>query len=185
MPLTFGSLGGDDEVSLPPPAGTKEEDVKPGDPPTGKRRGRPPGTPNRAKTEDLQRRIEEKLMETVAAPIGFVSPLTAANMQHRSHKFSVALTRLAIKNASIRKGLETFLDGSDMAELVLFPLTCAMAFAIDFDKLSKDAMAPKTFGLDELYDELYADENNPPDANGNGDWVSTDVAPRGLLGRLQ
>src|SRR5581483_5204985 len=114
MPLTFNS----EPDSLPGPGGVKEEDVSPGTKEAPKRRGRPPGSTNRAKLTHLEEKLKEKLLEDLVVPVAFASPLAAKNTELRAERTGKAATGMAAKNPAVRKGIERILDGSDAFTLV-------------------------------------------------------------------
>ena len=151
--LTFGEA---DDVTLPPPEG-KETEIKPTE---AKRRGRPPGTPNRAKLEDLEQQLKDKLLEDLVIPGAIASPLLAANIERRADRTAKAVVRIASRNPAVRKGLEKALQGSDILVVATFFLTSAVCVMVDLSMMDPNAIPARAANVPDLWHEVYGDDEN-------------------------
>lgn len=186
MTLTFSSE--DENSPLPPPdasglkvgslSGKTDEDK-----PAPKRRGRPPGSSNKANLGKLEEDLKAKLLEELVVPIAFVSPLAAANVEARAERTAKAAVRLASKNPRVRKGIEKMLEGSDVFTLVMFPLSTAICAMVDFEMLPALSPPARAVGVPRLYEDVYEEQPPRPDPSSsmNGHHAG---AARGLYAEL-
>lgn len=162
MRLSFGDSQNDE--TLPGPEnepGPRESDVTPGNPDTPKRRGRPPGSKNRASSASLaslEERLRDKLLEDLLPPVALASPLAAANMEARAERTVKAAMRIAAKNPQVKRGIEKLVDGSDVFTLVLFPLTTLVCIGVDWGMIQPLAAPARASGVPRLWEEIYPDE---------------------------
>lgn len=147
--LTFES-----DESLPGPvgAGGKEITVTPEQRP---RRGRPPGSTSRAKLEDLEAQLKDKLLEDFVIPGAMASPLLAANIEKRADRTAKAVVRIASRNPSVRKGLEKALQGSDLVTVAAFFLTSAVCVMVDLNMMEPNALPARASGVPDLWNTVY------------------------------
>lgn len=187
MPLTFSGP----EDSLPPPGG-KDVEVTPGGTPaptgTGKRRGRPPGSTNKKNLPELEKKLTEKLLEELVVPIAFASPLAAANIEMRAERTAKAAVSIAARNPAVRKSIERFLDGSEIFTLVLFPISTAVCFMVDWGTIPANSMPARAVGVPKIMEtmpELYGHVFSGEAASTNGHVEDEAVKPRGLFGETE
>lgn len=148
--LTFGESA--DTETLPPPEG-KDIEVTPK--PEGKRRGRPPGSTSRAKLEDLEVQLKDKLLEDFIIPGAIASPLLAANIEKRADRTAKAIVRIASRNPAVRKGLEKALQGSDVVTVAAFFLTSAVCVMVDMSMMDPTALPARAAGVPDLWETVY------------------------------
>lgn len=144
-----------------------------------KRRGRPPGTKNKPKFEGLEKEITEKLTETVAVPIAFISPVAAAVLEQRKEKTAKALVRLAIKYPAFAKYLQVALEGTSAFDLALTVLAMIIGVSVDVGAMQYDSFPATAFGIDKIVIEIYGQ----PEESTNGE-ASGIARDRGLMGDI-
>jgi|SRR5882672_3865678 len=147
-----------------------------------KKRGRQPGSSGvrRSRVNISEAELQEALVDIIGTPFLVVSPLAVSVIDDRSERTARALIRLSSRSPRIAKMVNTFVEGADYKELVLFPVAIAVAVLVDAQRLAPDSMPAKHFKIDDFWNELYEDTKNAYAGNGQG------VAQaRGLLGELE
>lgn len=145
------------------------------DPP--RRRGRPPGSISKVKTEELTEKLTDQLI-SITVPLGIVSPLAYDYLCDQAESTAKALVRIAVKNPKARKALERFATGSDYAEIIKLPVGVTIGCLIDLQRVRPDTLIGKPFGMENRIQKLYGDDGSEnPVQNGNGVY-----APTGLRG---
>lgn len=183
--LTFGTTS-DSESSLPPPGENPslgETEVTP----TPKRRGRPPGSTNKTNLANLEQKLTEKLLEELVVPVAFASPLAAANIEARAERTAKAATRMAAKNPAVRKSIERFLDGSDVFTLLLFPLSTAVCFMVDWGMVPPASIPARAVGVPVHWETAYGEPfpyNGAEEPSQNGHVETDSPSSRGLNAQL-
>ena len=160
---------------LPPPEVTPPDGEEP-----KKRRGRPPGSKNKPKTDDLQKEVSEKLTEVIGVPVSFVSPIAAAVLEQRKEKTAKAIVALALQYPAFQAALNTFLQGTAIVDIGMTVIGMGIAFAVDHQQIEPNAMPAVIFGIDEIVVELYGVSEDEAQMNG-GSQIARD---RGLLGDI-
>lgn len=186
MKLTFAELGKkDEEGGLPGPESKPGESTDSGS--TGKRRGRPPGSTSQARLTELEVKLREKLLEDMVVPLTLASPLAAANLEARAERTAKAAVRLAAKNPSVRKGIERFIDGSDVFTVAMFPLTTAICFMVDWGMMNPNALPARAAGVPAYWEEVYGEGNQQEGTESGTDFFGMNghaEPARGLLGEV-
>lgn len=144
-----------------------------------KRRGRPPGTKNKPKIPFTEQEIAEKLTETIAVPISFLSPIAGAVLEERNEKTAKALIRLATRYPVFAKYLATALEGTAAFDLILTFVAMGIGLGVDMQQLHYDSLPARAFGIDRIVMELYGTEENQSENGGNPVAKS-----RGLMGEV-
>lgn len=125
----------------------------------------------------LEEPLAEKLVEYIGVPMAVVSPLAAGVIDHRADKTAKALIALAKSSPRFRKALETFVTGSNVADLGFTVVAVLMAIRIDKQNLTPDemGMAAMYLQIDDVWRVVYGDSQ---EANGNGNM--TIARPQGI-----
>lgn len=146
----------------------------PSETPTGKRRGRPPGsgTKSVAAMDRLQAEIVQEIIG-LAVNVGTVSPLTAVVLDERADKTAKALVIIAGKSPRFLKGLESAVKAGAIVDLAVLPIMVGTAFMVDMERIAPDSFIARRTGMDKKHQELYPESwgsgvSETIVANGNG-----------------
>jgi hypothetical protein len=137
--------------ALPGPEELKDD----ADKPKGKPRGR---AAVKIKLETLEVELADRIREYIAIPLGMVSPLGMAVLDHRADRTAKALCRVAQTSPRMRKALERFVQGSAVADLGGTVIAVMIAVSVDMHKLEPDSMPARFAGVPEAWALVRPDE---------------------------
>lgn len=131
---------------------------------TGKPRGRPKGTANKATLDQLRTDLTDFLVEGSAA-IAPLSPLAMAVIDERAERTANAVVTLAGSSPRLIAALKKSVKAKAAVDLAMFPIAISVALMVDYNRLHPEAMMAQKFGITEHYYTAYPPQETH---NGNG-----------------
>jgi hypothetical protein len=141
-----------------------------------KKRGRQAGSgggtsTGSGKVNVTQEVLADKIVELLAIPLGYGSPLALAVVDDRAEKFAASLLVLAKQSPRIAKAVNSFVKTSAYGELVIFPIAVGLAVMVDYGQLPPDMIVARKLGITDKYILLHQDDwksQGESESNGNG-----------------
>lgn len=126
---------------------------------TGKPRGRPKGTANKATLDQLRTDLTD-LMTEGSATIAPLSPLAMAVIDERAERTANAIVILAGGSPRLIAALKKSVKAKAVVDLAMFPIALSVALMVDYSRMPPDAMMAQKFGVTEHYYAAYPPEES-------------------------
>lgn len=134
---------------------------KPAEKETPKERAKlPRGTQVEKQAADIGETLEEKLA-IIFGLLSGVAPITSTYGVENSPKAIRALLDIGKRRPAVMRALMTVANGADGLEIGKFVLGIVVALQVDFGKLQGNELPARVFGVTEIIEQFFIDENAP------------------------